>query len=104
MAQRVRLEAARRAVPVRTCVGCRLRAASADLLRVVAVEGMLVPDLRRSLPGRGAHLHLDPQCLVQAERRHAFRRALRLTSDPDAGMVREHLGTTSRVAGVDTGM
>jgi hypothetical protein len=30
--------------PVRTCVGCRGRAAKTDLLRVVADGGRLVPD------------------------------------------------------------
>jgi uncharacterized protein len=62
-----------------------------DLLRVVVFEGVLVPDPRRRLPGRGAHLHLDPQCLESAIRRQAFRRALRITSSPDADQVRAHL-------------
>ncbi|MFL6240857.1 MAG: YlxR family protein [Actinomycetes bacterium] len=50
---------------------------AADLLRVVALEGQLAPDPRRRLPGRGAHLHLDPGCLEAALRRRAFGRALR---------------------------
>jgi predicted RNA-binding protein YlxR (DUF448 family) len=62
-----------------------------DLLRVVVFEGVLVPDPRRRLPGRGAHLHLDPQCLESAIRRQAFRRALRITSSPDVDQVRAHL-------------
>ena len=37
--------------PVRTCVGCRTRAPAGDLLRVVAVDGVLTPDPRRRLPG-----------------------------------------------------
>jgi predicted RNA-binding protein YlxR (DUF448 family) len=62
-----------------------------DLLRVVVVEGVLVPDPRRRLPGRGAHLHLDPQCLESAIRRQAFRRALRITGSPEVDQVRAHL-------------
>ncbi|UGQ09896.1 YlxR family protein [Yinghuangia sp. ASG 101] len=69
--------------PVRTCVGCRARAAKADLVRVVAVEGECVPDPAGTLPGRGAHVHHDPECLARAERRKAFPRALRVSGPLD---------------------
>lgn len=61
------------------CVGCRERAPVDELLRVVARDGALVPDVRRLLPGRGAHLHPSQACLEQAIRRRAFPRALRVT-------------------------
>src|SRR6476619_2607839 len=64
--------------PVRTCIGCRVRERSVVLLRVVAVDGVVIPDLRRRLPGRGAWLHPDLRCLAAAERRRAFGRALRV--------------------------
>ena len=51
--------------PVRTCVGCRKRAPVNDLLRVVVRTGVLVPDPRRRLPGRGASVHPTPECLPQ---------------------------------------
>ena len=70
--------------PVRTCVGCRRHAPAGELLRVVAVDGRLVPDPARRLPGRGAHLHPDPTCLAEAERRRAFPRALRVPAPLDA--------------------
>jgi uncharacterized protein len=76
---------------VRTCVGCRTRAPADGLLRVVAVHGVLVPDPRRRLPGRGAWLHPDPECLHRAERRSAFPRALRVPGPLDADQVRSHL-------------
>jgi uncharacterized protein len=81
---------------VRTCVGCRERAAASKLLRVVAAvdeHGVtrLVPDPARRLPGRGAHLHPDPKCLALAQRRRAFGRALRLSGVPDAGALVELL-------------
>ncbi|HET7406731.1 MAG TPA: YlxR family protein [Mycobacteriales bacterium] len=79
-------------MPVRTCVGCRQRAAASDLLRVVAVEGRLSPDPRHRMPGRGAHVHPDPACLDLAERRRAFPRALRLPGPLDATAVAAEVG------------
>jgi predicted RNA-binding protein YlxR (DUF448 family) len=67
--------------PVRTCVGCRQRAAKDELLRVVAEDlgdGLeVIADPRGCAPGRGAHLHPTPECLELALRRRAFARALR---------------------------
>jgi hypothetical protein len=73
------------------CVGCRVRAAKSDLLRVVGVEGRLVPDPRGTSPGRGASLHPDLDCLALAERRRAFTRALRLERPPDLTPLRDYL-------------
>ena len=79
--------------PVRTCVGCRKRELAVDLLRVVAVDGngeyAVTVDPARKLPGRGAWLHPDPQCLDAAIRRRAFVRALRITGSPDTTAVVE---------------
>ncbi|OXM71996.1 YlxR family protein [Amycolatopsis thermalba] len=77
--------------PVRTCVGCKKRAAAGELLRVVAQDGRLVADIRRRLPGRGAWLHPEPECLAKAERRRAFPRALKVPGVLDAAGVRQHL-------------
>ncbi|AXK37696.1 YlxR family protein [Streptomyces armeniacus] len=66
-----------RACPERTCVGCRERSAKRDLLRVVLVEGRCVPDLRGTLPGRGAYVHPTQTCVDLAVRRRAFQRAFR---------------------------
>lgn len=86
--------------PVRTCVGCRRRDDQAALLRVVAIRDehvatrwRLVPDERRRAPGRGAYVHLDPECLQTAIARRAFGRALRLPagSETEASDVQEQL-------------
>ena len=63
--------------PERTCVGCRDRAAKDDLLRIVVVEDVCVPDTRGTLPGRGAYVHPATVCLDLAIRRRAFSRAFR---------------------------
>ena len=102
----------RRAYPERTCVGCRGRASASELLRFVAIENgadgsvpifSLVPDPARRRPGRGAHLHPDPACLVKAERRRAFGRALRLAGVVDTGPLGEAVCTIAATGTADGG-
>ncbi|MGA8851718.1 MAG: YlxR family protein [Aeromicrobium sp.] len=72
---------------VRTCIGCRERADVTTLVRFVAVQGstttVVTPDLHRSLPGRGAHLHPTDRCLELATRRKAWGRAFRTVGSLD---------------------
>ncbi len=72
---------------LRTCIGCRERADKATLVRIVAAKEsmttVVTPDLSRSLPGRGAHLHPTARCLELATRRKAFGRALRVEGPLD---------------------
>ncbi|WP_035782638.1 YlxR family protein [Arthrobacter sp. H14] len=67
--------------PLRTCIGCRNRAAQSELLRVVATNcdgtNAVVVDARRRMAGRGAWLHPSRSCLVMAVKRRAFNRAFR---------------------------
>ncbi len=90
--------------PVRTCVGCRQRAAADELLRVVAQEGAAVPDPSHRLPGRGAHVHPVVGCLDLAEKRRAFPRALRVAGPLDASAVRVHVEARSVAEGGDSGV
>ncbi|WP_108491049.1 YlxR family protein [Promicromonospora sp. AC04] len=87
--------------PVRTCVGCRGRDQRSALLRLVlgssvdddvAQPRRIIVDVRACLPGRGAWVHPEPQCLELAERRRAVPRALRVDGPLDLGEVRAHLG------------
>jgi len=74
---------------IRTCVGCKARAAKSDLLRVVVVDGEVVADPAARRPGRGAYLHPNLDCLERARRRRAFPRALRVTGTlADDGLAR----------------
>jgi predicted RNA-binding protein YlxR (DUF448 family) len=106
---------------VRTCVGCRKRAAAAELLRVVVAPGAIgtadpglvaqddslscdepaavsiVPDPRHRAPGRGAWLHYDPACVELAERRRAFARALRVPGMVDSSPVREYVAVQAGI-------
>jgi predicted RNA-binding protein YlxR (DUF448 family) len=71
---------------------------------VVVVDGTLVPDTRRRLPGRGAWLHLDHDCLTNAERRRAFPRALKVQGPLAVDHVREHFEQqVKKVAGSPRG-
>ncbi|GGR59795.1 YlxR family protein [Nocardioides luteus] len=76
-----RLEETTQHGPVRTCVGCRKRAAKRELLRVTAGsdrdgQPAVVPDPTATAPGRGAHVHPTRECYELAVRRKAFTRAL----------------------------
>jgi predicted RNA-binding protein YlxR (DUF448 family) len=84
--------------PVRTCVGCRERAAKVELLRVVAVAGALIPDPAGRLPGRGASLHPRPECLQAAVRRRAFARALRVNGPVDFSALADFVSGNSSPA------
>jgi uncharacterized protein len=81
--------------PIRTCIGCRKRAAAAELLRVVAAGGVVLPDPRRRAPGRGASVHPVPDCVALAERRRAFARALHVPGPLDPTPVREYVAGLS---------
>jgi predicted RNA-binding protein YlxR (DUF448 family) len=105
---------------IRTCIGCRQRAAAAELLRVVVAPDAIgkaaprpadereeitpggsaalpvVPDPRHRAPGRGAWLHCDPDCVELAERRRAFARALRVPAVLDPSPVREYVAGLAR--------
>ena len=75
------------ASPERTCVGCRVKAPKAELLRFVRqVGGEATVDPSGSAPGRGAYVHRDVGCVEAAVRSRAFTRALRtgLTADAAA--------------------
>jgi predicted RNA-binding protein YlxR (DUF448 family) len=66
-----------------------------DLLRVAAVHGgdgndAVTVDTAGNLPGRGAWLHPNQECLEVAIRRRALTRALRITGSPDTSAVVEY--------------
>ena len=68
-------------VPQRTCVGCRRTRPKAQLLRLAATPDQVRLDPRQQLPGRGAYVCPDPDCVDAAARRdgRAVHRALRTT-------------------------
>ena len=67
--------------PVRMCAGCRGRAAKAELIRIVARDGVGMVDERQTASGRGVYLHPRRECLDQAVRRRSMGRLLRAEID-----------------------
>ena len=64
-------------------MGCRRKAPTPELVKVVAGPAGLVVDPRRGAPGRGAYLHRDRSCAEQALKRGALARSLRVSIGPD---------------------
>src|ERR1700755_637323 len=77
--------------PVRSCVGCKERAAKCSMLRLVAVGNGIVPDPQARQPGRGAYLHPSLACFDLAGRRRAFPRALRVAGSLDTTSLASYL-------------
>lgn len=93
--------------PVRTCVGCRQRAAKRELLRVTAGtdatgEPVANPDPEGTAPGRGAHLHPTTGCYELAVRRKAIPRALRVPGGLSTAPVGEYIATLADRPSTDT--
>lgn len=69
--------------PVRTCVGCRARAAKSTLVRIGLDRGQPILDRRGRALGRGAYVHPRRACierLQRALRAGKFGRALRIAA------------------------
>ncbi len=54
--------------PERTCVVCRRKAPQQSLLRLAMIDGSIVPDPDRMLPGRGAYICRHGQCAKRLPR------------------------------------
>jgi uncharacterized protein len=67
---------------LRSCINCRKRENPTALLRVVCVQGRVLPDPDRRGPGRGAWVHRE--CAVRAVERGAFRLAFRRNEVDDS--------------------
>ena len=62
-------------IPMRQCVGCREMKEKRALIRVVkSPEGAVSLDFRGKLPGRGAYVCPNPECLKKARKSRALER------------------------------
>ncbi len=65
-------------IPERTCVGCRRKGPKWDLVRVSRLpDGRVEVDPDYRLPGRGAYVCYNEDCVLAARKRRALNRTLR---------------------------
>lgn len=63
-------------IPMRQCVGCREMKPKRELIRVVkSPEGAVSLDFKGKLPGRGAYVCPQAECLARARKSKALERA-----------------------------
>ncbi len=64
--------------PVRTCIGCLTKKNKSGLFRFVRhADGSVSLDREQKLPGRGAYVCPDPNCLETAIKKNQFARVFR---------------------------
>ena len=63
-------------IPMRQCLGCREMKPKRELIRAVrSPDGEISLDFKGKLPGRGAYLCPNPDCLRKAVKAKALERA-----------------------------
>ncbi len=73
-----------RKIPQRQCVGCREMKDKRELIRVVrSPEGDISLDFRGKLPGRGAYVCPNEDCLKRARKSRALERAFSTQIPPE---------------------
>ena len=89
--------------PQRSCLGCGNSREKGALLRfVLAPDGVLTPDLKGNLPGRGAYSCPNPGCLGLALKKKRFAATFKLPvagADPESLTAEIRLLVTERIKG-----
>ena len=75
--------------PVRSCISCRKRGNPSAMIRVVLIDGVVTPDVKKGAPGRGAWLHKN--CAEVAISRDAFRFAFKQDVSVDVSKLLDFL-------------
>jgi predicted RNA-binding protein YlxR (DUF448 family) len=78
-------------VPIRTCLGCGLRRPKKELVRIVVIDGILMVDVGKTLPGRGAYLCPRGECvnrLLKKKGRLSYSLRASLPHDVEEGFLR----------------
>jgi len=71
-------------IPQRMCVACKARRDKSELLRVVLLpDGHTELDPTGKMPGRGAYVCKDEDCIAQALKANRFQRGLKTQVDSD---------------------
>lgn len=67
--------------PVRTCLGCGKKGDKKSFIRFVCVEGRIVIDEKKVLPGRGAYVCSNLDCATKLKKNKRIFRALRINNN-----------------------
>lgn len=71
-------------IPMRQCLGCREHKPKKELIRVVrSPDGEVALDFKGKLPGRGAYVCPQSDCLARARKSRALERAFETTLPPE---------------------
>lgn len=71
-------------IPMRQCLGCREHKPKKELIRVVrSPEGEVALDFKGKLPGRGAYVCPQADCLAKARKSRALERAFETALPPE---------------------
>lgn len=71
-------------IPMRQCLGCREHKPKKELIRVVrSPEGEVSLDFKGKLPGRGAYVCPQADCLAKARKSRALERAFETALPPE---------------------
>lgn len=82
---------AERKIPLRKCVGCGEMKDKRTLVRIVrSKEGVISVDLTGKMPGRGAYICKDPDCLKAAQKAKRLERSFSAQIEPE---IYDRLGT-----------
>ena len=77
-------------IPMRQCLGCREHKPKKELIRVVrSPEGEVALDFKGKLPGRGAYVCPQADCLAKARKSRALERAFETALPPEVYEVLE---------------
>jgi len=69
-------------IPKRTCISCSGKASKKELIRYVCMNGKVIEDIDRRLPGRGIYCCANSACLKRfSKRTNKLEKVFRLQGD-----------------------
>lgn len=80
-------------VPLRLCIVCREQKQKSELLRIVRTsDGEITFDPSGKLPGRGAYICADGDCVEKAAKKHALDRVYKthVSDEAYAKLIKDH--------------
>ena len=74
----------KRKIPLRKCTGCQQMKSKKELIRIVkSDDGTFMLDATGKMPGRGAYICPDPDCLFKAQKSKGLERSFKCAVPKD---------------------